>query len=76
MPRLLWRWINQGDGDLIISDVVLPDENAFDLLLRIKKARPDLPVIIMSAQNTFMTAIRASERGAYEFCPSRSISRN
>jgi len=65
----LWRWISQGDGDLIISDVVLPDENAFDLLLRIKKARPDLPVIIMSAQNTFMTAIRASERGAYEYLP-------
>ena len=65
----LWRWVSQGDGDLIISDVVLPDENAFDLLLRIKKARPDLPVIIMSAQNTFMTAIRASERGAYEYLP-------
>ncbi|MDR3422226.1 MAG: nitrogen regulation protein NR(I) [Xanthobacteraceae bacterium] len=65
----LWRWISQGDGDLIITDVVLPDENAFDLLLRIKKARPDLPVLIMSAQNTFMTAIRASERGAYEYLP-------
>jgi two-component system, NtrC family, nitrogen regulation response regulator GlnG len=65
----MWRWISQGDGDLIISDVVLPDENAFDLLVRIKKARPDLPVIIMSAQNTFMTAIRASERGAYEYLP-------
>src|SRR5580698_8470151 len=65
----LWRWVSQGDGDLIITDVILPDENAFDLLLRIKKARPDLPVIIMSAQNTFMTAIRASERGAYEYLP-------
>src|SRR5215213_8487869 len=65
----LWRWISQGDGDLVISDVVMPDENAFDLLPRIKKLRPDLPVIIMSAQNTFMTAIRASERGAYEYLP-------
>src|ERR1043166_4010697 len=65
----LWRWISQGDGDLIISDVVLPDESAFDLLPRIKKARPDLPIIIMSAQNNFMTAIRASERGAYEYLP-------
>ncbi len=65
----LWRWISQGDGDLIITDVVLPDESAFDLLPRIKKSRPDLPIIIMSAQNTFMTAIRASERGAYEYLP-------
>ena len=65
----LWRWIGQGDGDLVITDVVMPDENAFDLLPRIKKLRPELPVIVMSAQNTFMTAIRASERGAYEYLP-------
>ncbi|BAT60452.1 nitrogen assimilation regulatory protein [Variibacter gotjawalensis] len=65
----LWRWVSQGDGDLVITDVVMPDENAFDLLPRIKKARPELPVIVMSAQNTFMTAIRASERGAYEYLP-------
>ncbi|BBE71201.1 nitrogen regulation protein NR(I) [Oharaeibacter diazotrophicus] len=65
----LWRWVSQGDGDLVITDVVMPDENAFDLLPRIKKLRPDLPVIVMSAQNTFMTAIRASEKGAYEYLP-------
>src|SRR5919112_1535427 len=65
----LWRWVSQGDGDLVITDVVMPDENAFDLLPRIKKARPDLPVIVMSAQNTFMTAIRASEKGAYDYLP-------
>src|ERR671927_984764 len=65
----LWRWVSQGEGDLVITDVVMPDENAFDLVPRIKKLRPDLPVIIMSAQNTFMTAIRASERGAYEYLP-------
>ncbi len=65
----LWRWVSQGEGDLVITDVVMPDENAFDLLPRIKKVRPELPVIIMSAQNTFMTAVRASERGAYEYLP-------
>src|SRR5881628_3387891 len=65
----LWRWVSQGEGDLVITDVVMPDENAFDLLPRIKKMRPNLPVIVMSAQNTFMTAVRASEKGAYEYLP-------
>ncbi|MEM9899106.1 MAG: nitrogen regulation protein NR(I), partial [Pseudomonadota bacterium] len=36
---------------------------------RITKVRPDLPVVVMSAQNTFMTAIKASERGAYDYLP-------
>jgi two-component system nitrogen regulation response regulator GlnG len=65
----LWRWVQAGEGDLVITDVVMPDENAFDLLPRIKKLRPELPIIVMSAQNTFMTAIRASERGAYDYLP-------
>src|SRR5258708_24492853 len=65
----LWRWVSQGEGNLVITDVVMPDENAFELIPRIKKLRPDLPIVVMSAQNTFMTAIRASERGAYEYLP-------
>ncbi|MDX2204577.1 MAG: nitrogen regulation protein NR(I) [Hyphomicrobiaceae bacterium] len=65
----LWRWVSEGEGDLVITDVVMPDENAFDLLPRIKRLRPELPIVVMSAQNTFMTAIRASERGAYEYLP-------
>lgn len=65
----LWRWIARGEGDLVITDVVMPDENAFNLLPRIKRHRANLPVVVMSAQNTFMTAIRASERGAYDYLP-------
>lgn len=65
----LWRWVSQGEGDAIITDVVMPDENAFDLIPRIKKLRPDLPIIVMSAQNTLMTALTATERGAFEYLP-------
>jgi len=65
----LWRWIGDGQGDLVITDVVMPDENGLDLLPRIKKLRPDLPVVIMSAQSTILTAIKAAERGAHEYLP-------
>src|SRR5277367_4555698 len=65
----LWRWITSGDGNLVITDVVLPDESGFDLIPRIKRARPDLPIVVMSAQNTILTAITAAERGAFEYLP-------
>jgi two-component system, NtrC family, nitrogen regulation response regulator GlnG len=65
----LWRWVSEGQGDAVLTDVVLPDENAFDVIPRIKKLRPNLPIIVMSAQNTIMTAITAAERGAYDYLP-------
>ena len=65
----LWRWVNEGQGDVVLTDVILPDENAFDVIPRIKKLRPNLPIIVMSAQNTIMTAITAAERGAYDYLP-------
>jgi two-component system nitrogen regulation response regulator GlnG len=65
----LWRWVSDGDGDLVITDVLLPDENGLDLVPRIRKLRPDLKVVVMSAQNTLMTAVKATERGAFEYLP-------
>src|SRR6184192_4539623 len=65
----LWRWVADGEGDLVITDVFMPDENGLDLIPRIKKLRPELRVIVMSAQSTLLTAVKATERGAFEYLP-------
>ena len=65
----LWHWIEAGEGDLVITDVVMPDANGLDLIPRIRRLRPELKIIVMSAQSTLMTAIKANERGAFEYLP-------
>jgi two-component system nitrogen regulation response regulator GlnG len=65
----LMRWVDEGKGDLVISDVVMPDGNGLDTLPLINQQRPGLPVIIISAQNTIMTAIQATEKDAYDYLP-------
>lgn len=63
----LWSWVSAGEGDLVITDVIMPDENGLDLLPRLRKLRGDLPIIVMSAHNTLSTALKATERGAYDY---------
>src|SRR5258708_32714514 len=65
----LWQWVQEGEGQLVITDVVMPDENGLDLVPRILKLRPDLRIIVMSAQSTLLTAARATDPGAFESRP-------
>jgi two-component system nitrogen regulation response regulator GlnG len=65
----LMRWVEEGKGDLVISDVMMPDGNGLDQLPLIAEQRPGLPVIVISAQNTIMTAIQATEADAYDYLP-------
>ena len=65
----LWKWVEEGEGDVVVTDVMMPDGDALDLLPKIVKKRPELPVIVMSAQNTVTTAVRASEAGAFDYMP-------
>ena len=63
----LLKWVSDGEGDLVVTDVMMPDENVFDVLPRIRKERPKLPIIVMSAQNTLLTAVNAADAGAFEY---------
>ena len=65
----LMRWVAEGKGDVVISDVVMPDGNGLEMLPKIAEDRPGLPVIVISAQNTIMTAIQAAEADAYDYLP-------
>jgi two-component system nitrogen regulation response regulator GlnG len=65
----LMRWVGEGKGDVVISDVMMPDGNGLEMLPKISQDRPGLPVIVISAQNTIMTAIQANEAEAYDYLP-------
>ena len=65
----LWRWVEESEGAVVITDVLMPGENGLDLIPRIRRLRPTLPVIVMSAQSTLTTAIQATQRGAFEYLP-------
>ncbi|MDO5605686.1 MAG: response regulator [Paracoccus sp. (in: a-proteobacteria)] len=65
----LLKWVEEGRGDLVVTDVMMPDGNGIDTIPAIRRARPDLPVIVISAQNTIVTAIRATEAEAFDYLP-------
>jgi two-component system, NtrC family, nitrogen regulation response regulator GlnG len=65
----LSKWVREGEGDLVLSDVYMGDECVFDALPTMRAARPDLPVIVMSAQSTVATALSAAGAGAYDYVP-------
>lgn len=65
----LMRWVGEGKGDVVITDVAMPDGNGLEMLPKISEDRPGLPVIVISAQNTIMTAIQAAEADAYDYLP-------
>ncbi|MBC6439383.1 MAG: nitrogen regulation protein NR(I) [Rhodospirillales bacterium] len=63
----LWSWVAAGEGDLVVTDVIMPDGNGLELLPRINGCRPEMPVIVVSAHSTLMTAVKATQSGAYDY---------
>ncbi|HEY9092700.1 nitrogen regulation protein NR(I) [Parasphingorhabdus sp.] len=58
-----------GKYDLLITDVGLGEEDGLATLDAVKARDPELPIIVISAQNTLNTAVRATETGAFEYFP-------
>ncbi|MBB36756.1 MAG: nitrogen regulation protein NR(I) [Hirschia sp.] len=65
----LWKWIQSGEGDLLITDVYMPDKSIFDVMGDIRHERPELPIIVISGQSTVLTATMASDHGVYDYLP-------
>jgi Response regulator containing CheY-like receiver, AAA-type ATPase, and DNA-binding domains len=72
--RHAWQWVQEGEGQLVITDVVMPDENGLDLVPRIRKLRPDLRIIVMSAQSTLLRPCAPPSAAPSNTCPSRLTS--
>ena len=54
---------------LLLTDVMLTDGDGLETLGAVRAAAPDMPIIVLSAQNTLDTAVRASDTGAFEYFP-------
>src|SRR5690606_21129713 len=61
-------WLADHRPDLVITDVVLPDGDGIDSLAG-GVVDPATPVIVLSAQNTLDTAVRATGVGSYDYLP-------
>jgi len=65
----LERLVLGGQGDILITDVMMPGGSSLEILPKLSEARPNLPIIIMSAQNTLSTAMEAANKGAFDYLP-------
>jgi len=59
--------LNDGDFDLCLTDLHLPDGNGVELVKLISEQRPHLPVAVITAYGSMDVAINALKAGAFDF---------
>ena len=55
--------------DAVLLDLTMPGEHGLDALLRIREQAPDTAVIVVSGESTLENAVKAGQRGAFDFVP-------
>lgn len=63
----LSRETEEGDIDLVISDIRMPEMNGLEFTSRLQELRPELPIVLITANGTIETAIEAMQRGAFHY---------
>ncbi len=58
---------DEGEIDLIISDIKMPGMNGIELTAQLKQLRPEIPVILATGFGTIETAIEAMQKGAFHY---------
>lgn len=56
-----------GDYEVVVCDVRMPGTDGFTILREIKRARPEIEVILMTAYASIPTAVEALKAGAYDY---------
>ncbi len=63
------RLLAENSYHVMLTDVMLSDGDGMETLGDVRALTSDLPIIVLSAQNTLDTAVRASENQAFEYFP-------
>ena len=62
-----WVEISENNFDLIITDVQLPDGDGLELIEKLKSKKPLIKIILISAKNNLLTAVKANELAVFEY---------
>src|SRR3984885_826546 len=65
--RLAREFLLQHPVDMVLSDMVMPEMDGLSLVEWLRKAEPDVPVIMVTAMHDISTALEAIRRGAYDY---------
>lgn len=68
-PETLLKWAEAGHGDIVVTDVMMDGREVFESLPALTQMRPNLPIIVISANNTVNTAIKSGQHRVFEYVP-------